>query len=75
MSQPTYTVVLQPARAGDDGVRGLRRLLKALLCRHALRCISISEMENGDPVGRGRRSLGSLSDIGPQHCGEPNRAI
>jgi hypothetical protein len=37
-----YVVRLR-ARPGDDGVRELRAILKALLRRHRLKCISVEE--------------------------------
>jgi hypothetical protein len=39
---PVFVVKLR-ARPGIDGIRAMRAILKALLCRHQLRCIAIRE--------------------------------
>jgi hypothetical protein len=39
---PIFVIKLQ-GRPGLDGIRSLRAILKALLRRHQLRCIAVSE--------------------------------
>jgi hypothetical protein len=40
--QPTFVLTLQPI-PGTDGVRAMRWVLKTLLRKHGLRCVSIEQ--------------------------------
>ncbi len=46
---PIYVIRLQ-GKPGAAGIRALRAILKALLRRHKLRCISIGEERKGGRV-------------------------
>jgi hypothetical protein len=45
--KPIYLLKLQAA-PGSEGIRALRWLLKALLRRYGLRCISVEEVRQGE---------------------------
>jgi hypothetical protein len=40
---PIYTIKLRGRSSGPDDIRSLRAILKTLLRRHRLRCVSVSE--------------------------------
>jgi hypothetical protein len=42
--------VLKLEATGDDGIHALRRLLKALLRRYGLRCVSVEEVPQSGAV-------------------------
>jgi hypothetical protein len=47
--RPTFTITLRPEPGVDDPVRALRAVLKNMLRRHGLRCLSAQEDTEEQP--------------------------